>query len=63
MAFITITDNPIADYNNYSAELAKKLARLPRCSHCDVPYRKKKPITLTANGFASFVWNPNTKGK
>lgn len=31
------TDNPVADYERYSAEQEAALNKLPRCSECDEP--------------------------
>lgn len=31
------SDNPVADYERYSAEQERRLDKLPRCSCCDEP--------------------------
>jgi formylmethanofuran dehydrogenase subunit E len=31
------TDDPVSDYDRYSAEQERKLEQLPRCSECDEP--------------------------
>lgn len=31
------TDDPIADYDNYSRKLEEELEKLPRCVYCEEP--------------------------
>lgn len=31
------TDNPVADYDRYSTDLAQELERLPKCCECEEP--------------------------
>lgn len=35
------TDDPIADYERYSAQQEAELDRLPRCSECDQPIQEE----------------------
>lgn len=34
------SDDPIADYNRYSAEQERELAQLPKCSYCGEPIQE-----------------------
>lgn len=34
---MSYTDNPIADFDQWDAEQAKRLAELPKCDICDNP--------------------------
>ena len=38
------TDDPVADYERYSAEQDRRLSKLPRCSCCKEPIQQEKAV-------------------
>lgn len=36
------TDDPVADYNRYDAQQARRLNSLPLCSECDNPIQEEE---------------------
>ncbi len=40
------TDDPIADYEKYSAQQEKELGELPRCSECGKPIQEETAFLI-----------------
>ena len=40
------SDNPIADYERYSAHQESELNKLPKCSYCDEPIQQDTAVYI-----------------
>lgn len=46
MAFISRTDDPVADFNRLENERERELSHLPRCSCCNEPIQQETAVCI-----------------